>query len=313
MHRAAQLAVAAGDEGALRRHGDDAPEARMVEVCLGDGGLIERDRPLDGDLGVGEVHERVGPFQLQRPVGVHQVGVGGAVLQRLEGVAHAARDEDGLGGVQHVRVDLAEGGAALAQVHPGAEDAAERHGDELVPGLRVDAAGAPRCGTSGCGLLALGPVPGLGGLLGRAPPGLVGDVPVDGGLEALGEVGVGRPPAELALELRRFDGVAAVVSGAAGGQVEVLGVAVHGLEVHVQDDDVVPTARRQDIALLIAIYYFLQPYNKESLLHSSVHFDIEAKRCTRQIVAITKGFQLSYIKKLLKTQIQRLIHNQIKW
>ena len=32
----------------------------------------------------------------------------------------------------------------------------------------------------------------LGGLLGRAPPGLVLDVPVDGLLEALGEVGVGR-------------------------------------------------------------------------------------------------------------------------
>ena len=137
----AQLAVAAGDEGALRRHGYDVLEVRMVEVGLGDGGLIERDRPLDGELRVGEVHEGVGLLQLQRPVGVHQVGVGGAVLQGLEGVAHAARDVDGPGRVQHGRVDLAEGGAALAQVHPGAEDAAAGHGDELVPGLGVDAAG----------------------------------------------------------------------------------------------------------------------------------------------------------------------------
>ena len=140
-HRAAQLAVAAGDEGALRSHGDDVLEVRVVEVGLGDGGLVERDRPLDGELGVCEVHERVGPLELEGPVGVHQVGVGGAVLQRLEGVAHAARDVDGLGGVQHGRVDLPVGGAALAQVHPGAEDRAARDGDELVPGLRVDAAG----------------------------------------------------------------------------------------------------------------------------------------------------------------------------
>ena len=140
-HRMAQLAVAAGDEGAPRRHGDDVLKVRVVEVGLGYGGLVERNRPLDGELGVGEVHEGVGPLQLQRPVGVHQVGVGGAVLQRLEGVAHAARDVDGLGGVQHGRVDLPVGGAALAQVHPGAEDRAAGHGDELVPGLGVDAAG----------------------------------------------------------------------------------------------------------------------------------------------------------------------------
>ena len=275
----------------------------MVEVGLGDGGLIQRDRPLDGELGVGEVHEGVGPLELEGPVGVHQVGVGGAVLERLEGVAHAARDVDGLGGVQHGRVDLAEGGAALAQVHPGAEDRAARHGDELVPGLRVDAArdaaavvvgdvvlDDPEVGDAQGGhlgalpvllepaarvavdgevddleapdaglgdgevllecdvchvsplLLTLCAVAGLGGLLGRAPPGLVLDVPVDGGLEPLGEVGVGRPPAELALELGGVDGVAAVVAGAVGDPVEVLGVAAHGREDHAQDRDVVPLA-----------------------------------------------------------------------
>ena len=88
-------------------------------------------------------------------------------------------------------------------------------------------------------LLALRAVAGLGGLLGGAPPGLVGDVPVDGGLEALGEVGVGRPPAQLALELGRVDGVAAVVAGAIGDPVEVLGVLSHRLEDHAQDGDVV--------------------------------------------------------------------------
>ena len=91
-------------------------------------------------------------------------------------------------------------------------------------------------------LLALCAVAGLGGLLGRAPPGLVGDVPVDGGPEAPGEVGVRRPPAELALELGGVDGVAAVVAGAVGDPVEVLGVAAHRLQDHAQDRDVVPLA-----------------------------------------------------------------------
>ena len=95
-HRMAQLAVAAGDEDTLRSHRDDVPEVRVVEVGLGDGGLLQRNRPLDGELGVGEVHEGVGLLQFKGPVGVHQVGVGGAVLERLEGVAHAARDVDGL-------------------------------------------------------------------------------------------------------------------------------------------------------------------------------------------------------------------------
>ena len=113
----------------------------MVEVGLGDGRLVQRDRPLDGELGVGEVHEGVGPLELERPVGVHQVGVGGAVLQGLEAVAHAARDVDGLGRVQGAGEHLPVGGAALAKVHPCAEYRAAGHGDELVPGLGVDAAG----------------------------------------------------------------------------------------------------------------------------------------------------------------------------
>ena len=88
-------------------------------------------------------------------------------------------------------------------------------------------------------LLPLGAVARLGGLLGRAPPGLVGHVPVDRLLQALDEVGVGRPPAQLALELGGVDGVAAVVAGAVGDPVEVLGVPPHSLQDHAQDRDVV--------------------------------------------------------------------------
>ena len=50
---------------------------------------------------------------------------------------------------------------------------------------------------------------------------------------------MGRPPAELALELRAVDGVAAVVAGAVGDPVEVLGVLSHRLQDHAQDRDVV--------------------------------------------------------------------------
>ena len=63
-HRPAQLAVAAGDERPLGRHRDDVGEMRVVEVGLGDGRLPQRDGPLDGELGVGEVHEGVGLLQL---------------------------------------------------------------------------------------------------------------------------------------------------------------------------------------------------------------------------------------------------------
>lgn len=121
-----------------------------------------------------------------------------------------------------------------------------RAGTQDHPHALRPRAGTPRCASPGCGLLALCAVTGLGGLLGRAPPGLVGHVPVDGGLQALGEVGVGRPPAQLALELGGVDGVAAVVAGAVGDPVEVLCVLSHGLQDHAQDGDVVLLAVGSD-------------------------------------------------------------------
>ena len=55
-----------------------------------------------------------------------------------------------------------------------------------------------------------------------------------------------RPPAQLALELGGVDGIAAVVAGAVGDPVEVLGVAAHGLQDHAQDRDVVLLAIGSD-------------------------------------------------------------------
>ena len=55
-----------------------------------------------------------------------------------------------------------------------------------------------------------------------------------------------RPPAQLALELSGVDGVAAVVAGAVGDPVEVLGVAAHRLEDHAQHGDVVLLAIGSD-------------------------------------------------------------------
>ena len=112
----------------------------MRLVLVRELGLLQRDRPGDGRGLVGEVQERVLALGVGGPVVVDQVGVGGVVLQGLEGVAHAAGNEDGLAGVELGGEDGAEG-RALAQVHPGAEDPAGGHGDELVPRLGVDAAG----------------------------------------------------------------------------------------------------------------------------------------------------------------------------
>lgn len=139
-HGAAELAVAARHQRAPRRHGQGVGEHGVVFIGLGELAPVERDGPLDAERGVGEVHEGVGGLQLRRPVGVHQVGVGGAVLQGLVGVANAARHVDGAARVELAGVDLAEAPPG-AQVDPRAEHAAAGHGDELVPGLRVDAAG----------------------------------------------------------------------------------------------------------------------------------------------------------------------------
>ena len=79
----------------------------------------------------------------------------------------------------------------------------------------------------------------LGALLVRAPPVLVGLVPLDGvgqpGLEVLER----RLPAELLAQLARLDGVAAVVAGAVGDVVEVVLGPAEVLEDQLDDLEVV--------------------------------------------------------------------------
>ena len=136
--RAAQLAVAAGDHRAARGHGLGVPEHRVVQVRLGAFGVLQRDRPLDVQVRVREVHEGVGLLLLEAPMRVHEIRVRGAILQGLETVAHATRHVDRLRWIQYGRVHLAEG-FARTQVHPRAEHGARGDRDVLVPRLRVDA------------------------------------------------------------------------------------------------------------------------------------------------------------------------------
>ena len=136
-HGTAELAVAARDERALGRHGNGVGEHGVVLVSLGERALRERDRPLDRKLGVGQVHEGVGLLELGRPMSVHKVGVGSAVLERLEGVAHATRDINCAGRVERAGEDAAKG-LTRPQVHPSTKDRARRDRNELVPGLGVN-------------------------------------------------------------------------------------------------------------------------------------------------------------------------------
>ena len=130
----------------LRRHGGDVGEGRVGPVLLRDVGLGERDRPRDRRGGVAEVKRGVGGAGA--PVVVDEIAVDGAVLERLVGVADAARHEDrGVGA--ELDVERRAEGVALAQVDPGGEDPAGRHRDELVPRLGVDAAGRPAAGVEG--------------------------------------------------------------------------------------------------------------------------------------------------------------------
>ena len=71
---------------------------------------------------------------------VHQVGVGGILLQGLEGVTHATGHEDCSVRAQFHGDDLTEG-LAGTQVNPRTEDTAGRNRNVLIPRFGVDTAG----------------------------------------------------------------------------------------------------------------------------------------------------------------------------
>jgi hypothetical protein len=76
---------------------------------------------------------------------------------------------------------------------------------------------------------------GFGGILGRTPPGLIGLVPLDGGLEPVAKIGVAGRPAQLRVQARGIDGVAHVVAGTIRDVLVVLGVVAHQLENQLDD------------------------------------------------------------------------------
>ena len=72
---------------------------------------------------------------------IHQIGVSGTVLERLEGVAHATGHVDSFRGIKCASEDFAEGPRTLAKINPSAEDRTTCNTDELIPRLRMNATG----------------------------------------------------------------------------------------------------------------------------------------------------------------------------
>lgn len=116
-------------------------------------------------------------------------------------------------------------------------------------------------------LLALRLVLCLGRFLGRSPPLLVVSVPLDGSLEALGEVGVLWLPAQLRTQLRRIDGVAAVVTGTVAYPIKIVGGLAHTLEDGMQNVNIVLFAVGADkVCLAVAALSQDSPYGGRVIL-----------------------------------------------
>ena len=93
----------------------------MRLVCRGQLGLLEWDRPVDGQRLVGKVDEGVGLLRCRIPVIIDQVGVRSLFRQGLEGVPDPAWHKDrGLG--THLRREAAAEAISAAEVNPGTED-----------------------------------------------------------------------------------------------------------------------------------------------------------------------------------------------
>ena len=96
---AAQFAVTAEYHGALRRHRLGIFQHWMMQVSLRALGIYQWNRPLNVELRISEIDERVGLLLFEAPMGVNQIGVSGAILQRLEAIADSTRHIYCLAGV----------------------------------------------------------------------------------------------------------------------------------------------------------------------------------------------------------------------
>ncbi len=137
---AAQLTIRAGHKRAARRHRPHISQQRMRLVSVAYRRALQWNGPLDVQLRVGEVHERVSFLELGRPMGVHQIGVDSAIFKRLKSVSHATRHVNGHRGIEYAGKTPAKRRAAGAQVHTSTKCATSGDGHEFVPRLGMDAA-----------------------------------------------------------------------------------------------------------------------------------------------------------------------------
>src|SRR6201995_4290593 len=81
-----------------------------------------------------------------------------------------------------------------------------------------------------CTSLTLSFVASLGGVFEGPPPGFVVAIPLDGGAQTFGEIGMLWRPTQFIAQLRRINRIPQVVAHSVDNVIEVIGIASHQLE-----------------------------------------------------------------------------------